>query len=84
MLPLIERIGLDPFHFSAVFVLCMGIALLTPPVGIILFMISDMSEAPLLKVIQEIIPFLLVEVAVLAVVMYIPAMSTWLPNLLFK
>lgn len=84
MLPLVERIGLDPYHFSAVFVLCMGIALLTPPVGIILFMISDMSEAPLLKVIKEIVPFLLVQIAVLAAVMYIPAISTWLPNLLFN
>ena len=84
MLPLVEKIGLDPYHFSAVFVLCMGIALLTPPVGIILFMISDMSEAPLLKVIKEVVPFLLVQIAVLAAVMYIPAISTWLPELLFN
>jgi len=69
---------------TVVDVLCMGIALLTPPVGIILFMISDMSEAPLLKVIKEVVPFLLVEIAVLAAVMYIPAISTWLPELLFN
>lgn len=84
MIPLVERVGLDPYHFSAVFVLCMGIALLTPPVGIILYMISDMSEAPLLKVMKEIVPFILIEIAVLAVVMYIPSISTWLPGLISK
>ena len=80
MIPLVETLGIDPYHFSAIFVLCMGIALLTPPVGIILFMISDMSGAPLLNVIKEVFPFLLVQFGVLAAVMYIPAISTWLPE----
>ena len=83
MIPLVETLGIDPYHFSAIFVLCMGIALLTPPVGIILFMISDMSGASLLNVIKEVFPFLLVQFGVLAAVMYIPAISTWLPDLLF-
>lgn len=83
LFPLVETVGVDPFHFAAIFVLCMGIALITPPVGIILFMISDMSEAPLDAVIKEILPFLLVEFIVLAAVTYIPAISLWLPNAFF-
>jgi TRAP-type C4-dicarboxylate transport system permease large subunit len=43
-----------------------------------------MAEAPLVRVIKELVPFILVEVAVLLVVTYIPALSTWLPNLLSK
>jgi C4-dicarboxylate transporter DctM subunit len=84
MLPLVEKVGLDPYHFSAVFVLTLGIALLTPPVGVLLYLVSDMSKAPLVGVIKESMPFILVEIAVLATVTYIPVLSTWLPSLLSK
>ena len=83
LFPLVEKVGVDPFHFAAIFVLCMGIALITPPVGIILFMISDMSGAPLNRVIKEIMPFLLIEFVVLAAVTYVPAISLWLPGLFY-
>ncbi len=80
MYPLVAKVGLDPYHYSAVFVLTLGIALLTPPVGILLYIVSGMAEAPILKVIKELVPFLLVEVAVLILVTYVPALSTWLPS----
>jgi len=82
MYPLVAKVGLDPFHYSAVFVLTLGIALLTPPVGILLYIVSGMAEAPLLDVIRELVPFLLIEIAVLLLVTYVPALSTWLPRLL--
>lgn len=84
MYPLIQKVGIDPFHFSAVFVLSLGIALLTPPVGVLLYLASDMAEAPLFGVIRELVPFLLVEVAVMLLVTYVPILSTWLPHLLSK
>jgi C4-dicarboxylate transporter DctM subunit len=84
MLPLVEKVGLDPYHFSAVFVLTLGIALLTPPVGVLLYLVSDMAEAPLVRVIKELVPFILVEIGVLLLVTYVPVLSTWLPNLLSK
>ena len=84
MYPLVDKVGLDPYHYSAVFVLALGIALLTPPVGVLLFLVADMSEAPLVQVIREIIPFILVEVSVLLLVTYFPVLSTWLPALLSK
>ena len=84
MYPLVDKVGLDPYHYSAVFVLALGIALLTPPVGVLLFLVADMSEAPLVQVMRELIPFILVEVAVLLLVTYVPVLSTWLPALLSK
>ncbi len=84
MYPLVDKVGLDPYHYSAVFVLALGIALLTPPVGVLLFLVADMSEAPLVQVIRELVPFILVEVAVLLLVTYVPVLSTWLPALLSK
>lgn len=82
MYPLVAKAGLDPYHYSAVFVLTLGIALLTPPVGILLYLSSGMAEAPLLDVIREVVPFLIIEVIVLALVTYVPVLSTWLPSVL--
>ncbi len=84
LFPLIEAVGIDPLHFAPVFVLCLGMALLTPPVGIILFMVSNMSEAPLTEVIREIMPFFLAQIVVLGLVAYVPFLSTWLPGLMSK
>ena len=81
LFPLIQAVGIDPLHFAPVFVLCLGIALLTPPVGVILFMVTNMSSAPLTEVIREIIPFFFAQLAVLALVAYVPFLSTWLPGL---
>ena len=82
LFPLIEAVGIDPLHFAPVFVLCLGIALLTPPVGIILFMVTNMSRAPLTEVIREITPFFVAQLVVLFAVAYLPFLSTWLPSLL--
>jgi len=84
MYPLIQKVGIDPYHFSAVFVLSLGVALLTPPVGVLLYLASDMAEAPLFGVIKELVPFLLIEVAVMLLVTYVPILSIWLPHLLSK
>ena len=82
LFPLIEAVGIDPIHFAPVFVLCLGIALLTPPVGIILFMVSNISKAPLTEVIREIAPFFFAQLVVLCLVAYVPFLSTWLPSLM--
>ncbi len=82
LFPLIEAVGIDPLHFAPVFVLCLGIALLTPPVGIILFMVSNMAKAPLIDVIREITPFFIAQLVVLGLVAYVPFLSTWLPSLM--
>lgn len=82
LFPLVEAVGINPLHFAPVFVLCLGIALLTPPVGIILFMVTNMSEAPLVEVIREVTPFFIAQLVVLGLVAYVPFLSTWLPGLM--
>jgi len=84
LLPTAEAVGISPYHFSAVFVLCLGIALLTPPVGIILFMVTDLSRSTLVSVIKDTFPFFVIQLAVLALVIYLPLLSTWLPDLFLK
>jgi tripartite ATP-independent transporter DctM subunit len=84
LFPLAEQVGIDPYHFAAVFVLCMGIALLTPPVGLILYMVTDMSGSTLVRVIKESIAFFGAQLLVLALVSYVPILTTWLPALAAK
>jgi C4-dicarboxylate transporter DctM subunit len=53
-------------------------------VGVLLYLVADMAEAPLVRVIKELVPFILVETGVMLLVTYVPILSTWLPNLLSK
>ncbi|GHC29223.1 ABC transporter permease [Kushneria pakistanensis] len=74
-------VGVDPVHFGIMAVLNLMIGLTTPPVGICLFVVSGIGEIRMSQVARAIIPFLLCNLAVLGLVMYIPAISLWLPNL---
>ncbi len=84
LFPAAEAVGIDPLHFAPVFVLCLGMALLTPPVGIILFMVTNLSRAPLTEVIREMVPFFLIQLVVLGLVAYVPSLSVWLPELVMR
>lgn len=74
-------VGVDPVHFGIMAVLNLMIGLTTPPVGICLFVVSGIGEIRMSQVARAIIPFLLCNLAVLGLVMYIPAISLWLPDL---
>ncbi|WP_299256538.1 TRAP transporter large permease [uncultured Kushneria sp.] len=74
-------VGVDPVHFGIMAVLNLMIGLTTPPVGICLFVVSGIGEIRMSQVARAIIPFLLCNLMVLGLVMYIPAISLWLPNL---
>ena len=82
ILPLLEPLGIDPIHFGVVLVINMELALMSPPVGLNLFVISNISKIPLAQVLRGTMPFFILMVGLLLVVTYIPIISTWLPNLL--
>ncbi|CAN1486280.1 DctQ TRAP-type C4-dicarboxylate transport system, large permease component [Burkholderiaceae bacterium] len=82
ILPLLEPLGIDPIHFGVVLVINMELALMSPPVGLNLFVISNISKIPLAQVLRGTMPFFVLMVGLLLVVTYIPIISTWLPNLL--
>jgi len=74
----------DPIHLGIVFVLNLMIGLLTPPVGMSLYMVSIIADIPLPKVVKGVLPFLISMLLSLLVVTLVPAMSTWLPNLMMN
>ena len=79
--PVAASFGIDPLHFGFVFVLNSVIGMLTPPVGAILFTVCGVSRTSIESVTRELWPFLLWQLAVLALVTYVPAVSLALPKL---
>ncbi len=82
VIPLLEPLNIDPIHFGVMLVINMELALMSPPVGLNLFVISNISNIPLTQVLKGTIPFFIIMLILLFVVTYIPIISTWLPTLL--
>jgi len=80
VLPLLEPLGIDPIHFGVMLVINMELALMSPPVGLNLFVISNISRIPLTQVLRGTMPFFGLMVIMLIVVTYVPVISTWLPD----
>lgn len=82
--PALTTAGVDPLQLGIVFVLNLMIGLLTPPVGMSLYMISIITKMPIGRVIAGVIPFFIPLLLALVVVSAVPALSTWLPHTLMK
>lgn len=80
--PVMAAIGIDPVHFGVIMVLNLMIGLVTPPVGLCLYVVSGIAKVPIAEVVRELAPYLLALLGVLLIVTYVPAVSTWLPNTL--
>jgi tripartite ATP-independent transporter DctM subunit len=82
LLPVVKLLGVDPVHFGMIMMVNLGIGLLTPPVGGVLFVGAAVAKLPIETVTKALLPFFGALLFVLAAVTYIPALSLWLPNLL--
>lgn len=82
--PALTAAGVDPLQLGIVFVLNLMIGLLTPPVGMSLYMITIITRMPIGRVIAGVMPFFIPLLLSLLVVSAVPALSTWLPELLMK
>jgi tripartite ATP-independent transporter DctM subunit len=80
--PALHAAGVDPLQLGIVFVLNLMIGLLTPPIGMSLYMVSIVAKMPVQTVIRGALPFLVPLLISLLVVSAVPAVSTWLPNYL--
>jgi len=82
-LPLSASLGIDMLWLGVLFLIAMEVSLLTPPFGLLLFVMRGVAPPGigLEKVIRAAIPFVLIELAVMALLFAIPALGTWLPNL---
>ena len=83
-LPVAMGVGVDPVHFGIIMMLNLGIGLVTPPVGSVLFVGSAVGKIPVTKLVRTIWPFYLTLIAALALVTYVPFLSLWLPSVFAK
>ena len=84
LFPVAMSLGIDPIHFGLIVTLNIGIGMITPPFGLDIFVASSTLEKPVLTIISGVWPFLFVNICVLMIVTYIPDLSTFLPNLIYK
>lgn len=81
--PALVRLGIDPVHFSIIFTHNMEIGLVHPPVGLNLFVLSTIAQAPMGEVIRGILPFIVLLLMVLGIITYVSPLTLWLPNAVF-
>lgn len=84
LLPVIEMVDVDPIHFGVIVSLNLTIGLITPPVGLVLFVVSGITRVSFVKLSKAITPFVLVSIIVLLIITYIPIIVTFLPDMFFK
>ncbi|MGA4474551.1 C4-dicarboxylate TRAP transporter large permease protein DctM [Ectopseudomonas chengduensis] len=82
LFPIAMQLGIDPIHLGIIMVVNMEIGLITPPVGLNLFVTSAVTGMPLTAVIRAALPWLMLLISFLVVITYVPAVSLALPNLL--
>ncbi|MFN4165664.1 MAG: TRAP transporter large permease [Ferrovibrio sp.] len=83
LFPIATQLGIDPVHLGIIMVVNMEIGMITPPVGLNLFVTSGITGMPILQVVRAAMPWLAILLVFLIIVTYVPGISLWLPNLLF-
>ena len=83
VVPAIMALGIDPVHFGIVMIINMMIGLLTPPVGLALFIVADIAKTPIALVAREAIPYILAFLVILLVITFVPQLALWLPDLVY-
>ncbi len=83
-MPIIAKLGIDPVHFGLVMVLNLMIGLMTPPVGMVLFILQKVSGLSFESTVKAVLPWLWPLLATLALITYVPQLVLWLPGILYK
>ncbi|PZX16294.1 tripartite ATP-independent transporter DctM subunit [Palleronia aestuarii] len=84
LLPVAVELGIDPVHFGVIMVLNLMLGLLTPPVGMVLYVLSRVSGVPFERCVVATSPFLIPLVLVLILITFVPAITMWLPTAIYR
>jgi C4-dicarboxylate transporter DctM subunit len=80
LIPTAQALGVDMVHFGVVVVVNIMIGLVTPPYGLLLFIVAKLSDAPLGAVVRDALPFIIAMIASLLLITYVPELVLWLPR----
>lgn len=82
LIPTAKHLGIDLVHFGVVIVINTMLGLVTPPFGLLLFVVANITKQPLMSVVRESLPFLLMALLVLLLMVFVPETVLWLPRLM--
>lgn len=83
VLPTLQALEIDLIYYGIVVIVNMGLATITPPVGLNLFVLQSLSKAPFAEILRGIWPYIIICLLLLVLVNFIPSLSLWLPNLVY-
>ena len=78
--PVALKLGVDPTHFAMIVIFNLTLGMITPPVGSLLFVTSNVAKVPMGALVRELKPFLVAHGVILLIITFVPALSTWLPH----
>lgn len=81
IVPIIQAVGIDPVHFGVVAVLNLMIGLLTPPFGMLLFLMSGLTKLPMAEILRELVPYIVILIGCLLLISMVPQLVMFVPNL---
>jgi tripartite ATP-independent transporter DctM subunit len=84
LLPVAMAVGVDPVHFGIILIMNLMLGLLTPPVGLVLYVLSRVSGVPFERCVKATAPFLIPLIAVLMLLTFVPEISMWLPTYFYR
>ena len=84
LIPIVQAVGIDLVHFGLVMVFNLMLGLLTPPVGILLYICGNFAQVKIERVVMEVLPFLAVGIVVLLLITFFPSLVLWLPQLMLN
>lgn len=83
LVPVVEPLGYDPLWFGVLLVMNLELAVITPPVGLNLFAMKSVApEIPLSEIVRGVVPYIILEFALLMVMIAVPEIATWLPSVM--
>ena len=82
-MPILAKLGIDPVHFGLILVLNLMIGLLTPPVGMVLYVLQKVARISFERTVAAVLPWFIPLVGTLALITYVPQLVLWLPQVLF-
>jgi len=84
LLPIAQQVGIDPVHLGLIVILNLMLGLLTPPVGMVLYVLSKVSGVKFERCVTATAPFLVPLLIVLGLICFIPEIALWLPNIAYR
>ena len=84
-MPIVQQLGLDVVWFGVLMLLVLEVSLATPPFGLLLFVAKGASpETPMRAIVTSVLPFVLIAMAVVALLIAFPALALWLPQMIAR